>query len=105
MADIKKQFDEIKDTAKSFTGANLLADAQKDVADAFKYEDKPAEPASSSPAEPDSASTVTEPSGPEASPSTTSVEAKTDAAVPAPVAAPEATQPDAPSTVGTVKAS
>ncbi len=41
MADIKKQFDEIKDTAKSFTGANLLSDAQKDFDDALKLEDKP----------------------------------------------------------------
>jgi sec-independent protein translocase protein TatB len=42
MADIKKQFDEIKDTAKSFTGANLLSDVQKDFDDALKLEDKPA---------------------------------------------------------------
>jgi len=43
MADIKKQFDDIKDTAKSFTGANLLSDVQKDFDDALKLEDKPEE--------------------------------------------------------------
>ena len=106
MADIKKQFDEIKDTAKSFTGANLLADAQKDVADAFKYEDKPAEPtASPVSGELDAAAPVsgeTEPTVPEP---TTSVEAETHAAAPASVAGPDATQSDAQSIAGTVKAS
>jgi sec-independent protein translocase protein TatB len=53
MADIKKQFDEIKDTAKSFTGANLLSDVQKDFDDALKLEDKPGDkPSEDKPAEP-----------------------------------------------------
>ena len=106
MTDIKKQFDEIKDTAKSFTGANLLADAQKDVADAFKYEDKPAETtASSATAAPDAASSPTEPAMPEPPSPAPLVEAETHTAAPASVADPDATRSDAPSTAGTVKAS
>ncbi len=109
MTDIKKQFDEIKDTAKSFTGANLLADAQKDVADAFKYEDKPAETeASSAAAAPDSAPSPTEPAEPtvpEPPSPAPLVEAETHTAAPASVADADATRSDAPSTAGTVKAS
>ncbi len=59
MADIKKQFDEIKDTAKSFTGANLLSDAQKDFDDALKLEDKPEAKPKDHPSE--SASAAVEP--------------------------------------------
>lgn len=106
MTDIKKQFDEIKDTAKSFTGANLLADAQKDVADAFKYEDKPAETeTSSAAAAPDAASSSAEPTMPEPPSPAPLVEAETHTAAPASVADADATRSDAPSTAGTVKAS
>jgi sec-independent protein translocase protein TatB len=126
MADIKKQFDEIKDTAKSFTGANLLGDVQKDFNDALKFEDKPADDKGTdggpaivtTPAEPAASETVETGAGADAG----------QAAVPAPEAAepaeslavtvPEPTAIDAPDPVpvaapatpphpdtGTVKAS
>lgn len=109
MADVKKQFDEIKDTAKSFTGANLLADAQKDVADAFKYEDKPAEEVVSSASDaPDSASPATEsvgPPTPEPPTPETFIEAETHTAAPTSVVDADTTRSDAPAPAGTVKAS
>ena len=40
MADIKKSFDEVKDAATSFTGANVMTELQKDVTDALAI-DKP----------------------------------------------------------------
>ncbi|HWW46751.1 MAG TPA: Sec-independent protein translocase protein TatB [Xanthobacteraceae bacterium] len=38
MADLKKSFDDIRDTAKGFTTGNLLGDVQKDVEDALKID-------------------------------------------------------------------
>ena len=42
MADLKKSFDEVKEAATSFTGANVMTELQKDVTDALAI-DKPAE--------------------------------------------------------------
>ncbi|MGB3272047.1 MAG: Sec-independent protein translocase protein TatB [Xanthobacteraceae bacterium] len=105
MADIKKQFDDIKDTAKSFTGANLLSDVQKDFDDALKLEDKPtddkppedkpAEPAASDAAasEPGQAGTATP--GTEAGPvSEPAPAAEAASAGPSPEGAPEAVEPE-----------
>ena len=40
MADIKKSFDEVKEAATSFTGANVMTSLEKDVTDALAI-DKP----------------------------------------------------------------
>jgi sec-independent protein translocase protein TatB len=40
MADIKKSFDEVKEAATSFSGANVMTELQKDVTDALAI-DKP----------------------------------------------------------------
>jgi sec-independent protein translocase protein TatB len=44
MADLKKTFDEVKETATGFASDNLLTSLQKDVGDALKVDDidKPA---------------------------------------------------------------
>jgi sec-independent protein translocase protein TatB len=44
MADLKKTFDEVKDTATGFTGGNAMTSLQKDVGDALRIDDldKPA---------------------------------------------------------------
>ncbi|MBI5319733.1 Sec-independent protein translocase protein TatB [Bradyrhizobium sp.] len=42
MADIKKTFDEVKEAATSFSGANVMTELQKDVTDALAI-DKPAD--------------------------------------------------------------
>lgn len=42
MADLKKSFDEVKDAAATFTGANVMTALQKDVTDALTI-DKPAD--------------------------------------------------------------
>ena len=44
MADLKKTFDEVKDTATGFTTDNIMTSLQKDVGDALKIDDidKPA---------------------------------------------------------------
>ena len=39
MADLKKSFDDIKETATGFTSNNILTSLQKDVGDALKVED------------------------------------------------------------------
>jgi sec-independent protein translocase protein TatB len=41
MADLKKSFDEVKEAATGFTGANVMTELQKDVTDALAI-DKPA---------------------------------------------------------------
>lgn len=41
MADLKKSFDEVKEAATGFTGANVMTELQKDVTDALAF-DKPA---------------------------------------------------------------
>src|SRR5437016_12846568 len=40
MADLKKSFDEVKEAATGFTGANVMTELQKDVSDALAI-DKP----------------------------------------------------------------
>jgi len=109
MADIKKQFDDIKDTAKSFTGANLLSDVQKDFDDALKLEDKPADdkptddkPSEDKPAEP-AASEVAASEPGQAATATPDTEAgpvsepapavEVASAVPSPEEVPEAVEP------------
>ena len=42
MADIKKSFDEVRDAATSFSGANVMTDLKKEVTDALAI-DKPAD--------------------------------------------------------------
>lgn len=42
MADLKKSFDEVKEAATGFTGANVMTELQKDVTDALAI-DKPAD--------------------------------------------------------------
>ena len=44
MADLKKTFDEVKDTATGFAGNNVMTSLQKDVTDSLRIEDinKPA---------------------------------------------------------------
>ena len=44
MADLKKTFDEVKETAAGFAGGNIMTSLQKDVGDALKIDDidKPA---------------------------------------------------------------
>ena len=42
MADLKKSFDEVKEAATSFSGANVMNELQKDVTDALAI-DKPAD--------------------------------------------------------------
>ena len=46
MADLKKSFDEVKDTATAFSTGNLMTSLQKDVGDALQIGDidKPADP-------------------------------------------------------------
>ena len=50
MADLKKTFDEVKETATGFAGGNIMTSLQKDVGDALKIDgiDKPATSASDS---------------------------------------------------------
>jgi sec-independent protein translocase protein TatB len=39
MADLKKTFDEVKDTAAGFTGNNVMTSLQKDVTDSLRIDD------------------------------------------------------------------
>jgi sec-independent protein translocase protein TatB len=39
MADLKKTFDDVKETASGFAGNNIMTSLQKDVGDALKVED------------------------------------------------------------------
>jgi len=77
MADLKKSFDEVKDVATSFSGANVMTELQKDVTDALAIDkpldDKPVE-AQTAAVEP---VTPTEPAAPTPQ---TFVEAETHAA-------------------------
>jgi sec-independent protein translocase protein TatB len=70
MADLKKSFDEVREAATGFTGANVMTELQKDVTDALAI-DKPAdaqiagaigEPAATS--QGDALGTPTEPAAP-----------------------------------------
>jgi len=83
MADLKKSFDEVKEAATSFTGANVMTELKKDVTDALAI-DKPVdaqvasavgEPVATSPG--DALLTPTEPASPTPQ---TFVEAETHAA-------------------------
>jgi sec-independent protein translocase protein TatB len=51
MADLKKTFDEVKDTATSFTSDNVMTSLQKDVGNALRIDDidKPATSSSDAP--------------------------------------------------------
>jgi sec-independent protein translocase protein TatB len=85
MADLKKSFDEVKEAATSFTGANVMTELQKDVTDALAIDkpidDKQADAqAASIPGEP---VTPTEPASPTPQ---TFVEAETHAAAGEPLA-------------------
>jgi sec-independent protein translocase protein TatB len=78
MADLKKSFNEVKEAATSFSGANVMTELQKDVTDALAIdkpaEDKPAGVQAASAGEP---VTPTEPASPTPQ---TFVEAETHAA-------------------------
>jgi len=52
MADLKKSFDEVKEAASGFTGANLMTSLEKDVSKALDIDvlDKPAASATDTPA-------------------------------------------------------
>jgi len=54
MADLKKSFDEVKEAASGFTGANLMTSLEKDVSKALDIDvlDKPAAPATDTPTTP-----------------------------------------------------
>jgi sec-independent protein translocase protein TatB len=51
MADLKKTFDEVKETATGFTGGNVMTSLQKDVGDALRIDDLD-KPATDTPATP-----------------------------------------------------
>src|SRR6185295_491617 len=55
MADLKKTFDEVKETATGFTGGNVMTSLQKDVGDALRIDDldKPATDTPAIPATPE----------------------------------------------------
>lgn len=59
MADLKKSFDEIKDTASTFSKDNLLTSLSKDVDDALKIDDLNA-PSTPTTPEPPTATTLAE---------------------------------------------
>jgi sec-independent protein translocase protein TatB len=87
MADIKKSFDEVKEAATSFTGANVMTELQKDVTDALAI-DKPVDAqVASAVGEP---VTPTEPAAPTPQ---TFVEAETHAAAGEPLAIVRETEP------------
>jgi sec-independent protein translocase protein TatB len=79
MADLKKSFDEVKEAATGFTGANVMTELQKDVTDALAI-DKPADTPIAS------ASAVGEPVTPAEPTPQTFVEAETHAAASEPLA-------------------
>jgi sec-independent protein translocase protein TatB len=87
MADIKKSFDEVRDAATSFSGANVMTDLKKEVTDALSIE---------KPADAQIASAVGEPVTPtEPAPPTpqTFVEAETHAPAGEPLAIVRETEP------------
>ena len=96
MADLKKSFDEVKEAATGFAGANVMTELKKDVTDALAI-DKPVdaqvasaigEPVATSPS--DAPVTPTEPAAPTPQ---TFVEAETHAAAGEPLAIVRETQP------------
>ena len=87
MADLKKSFDEVKDTATAFSPGNLMTSLQKDVGDALQIGDidKPAAP----PNDAQVASAIDEPvmpTTPAAPVPESFVEAEVHAAAPEPLA-------------------
>jgi len=84
MADLKKSFDEVKEAATSFTGANVMTELQKDVSDALAI-DKPVDA--------QVASAVGEPVTPTEPTPQTFVEAETHAAANEPLAIVSEVQP------------
>jgi len=87
MADLKKSFDEVKEAATGFTGANVMTELQKDVTDALAI-DKPVDAqVASAIGEP---VTPTEPAAPTPE---TFVEAETRAAANEPLAIVSEVQP------------
>ena len=52
MADVKKSFDDIKDAARDFSGANLLTSAHKDVEEALKLDTSRETPPAAAPVAP-----------------------------------------------------
>ena len=96
MADLKKSFDEVKDAASGFAGANVMTELKKDVTDALAI-DKPVdaqvasaigEPVATSPG--DALPTPTEPAAPTPQ---TFAEAETHAAAGEPLAIVKENQP------------
>ena len=96
MADLKKSFDEVKEAATGFSGANVMTELKKDVTDALAI-DKPVdaqvasaigEPVATSPG--DALVTPTEPAAPTPQ---TFVEAETHAAAGEPLAIVRETEP------------
>jgi sec-independent protein translocase protein TatB len=96
MADLKKSFDEVKEAASGFTGANVMTELQKDVTDALTI-DKPVdaqvagaigEPVATSPG--DALVTPTEPAAPTPQ---TFVEAEAHATGPEPLGIAREVQP------------
>jgi sec-independent protein translocase protein TatB len=91
MADLKKTFDEVKETATGFSGGNVMTSLQKDVGDALRIDDidKPAVSATETPAiEPPVMPTTPEPPIPE-----TFTEADAHAAAMEPLAITREVQP------------
>lgn len=113
MADLKKTFDEVKDTATGFTSGNVMTSLQKDVTDSLRIEDlnKPETDAQvASVIDPPATPTTPEAPSPE-----TFVEAETHAAASEPLAitrefqasqpAPQDITPAAPDVLKDAKAS
>lgn len=67
MADLKKTFDEVKDTATSFTSDNVMTSLQKDVGNALRIDDidKPATSSDAPAIEPPVTATAPEPPTPQ----------------------------------------
>ena len=91
MADIKKTFDEVKETATGFSSNNIMTSLQKDVSDAMQIGDidKPQESQQSAPVDAQIASAIgepVEPTTPAAPTPETFVEAETHAAAAEPLA-------------------
>jgi sec-independent protein translocase protein TatB len=91
MADLKKTFDEVKETATGLTSGNVMTSLQKDVGDALRIDDidKPAIAATETPA----LDTPVTPTTPEPPTPQTFAEAETRAAVTEPLAITQEIQP------------
>jgi len=121
MADLKKTFDDVKETATGFTGGNVMTSLQKDVGDALRIDDvdKPATDTSVTPTTPatsqvDAPATTSRADAPEAQIPETFTEADAHAAATEPLAitreaqaqpAPQDITPAAPDVLKDAKAS